>query len=97
MLDEEIQQQIDMDHAFIDHSVENPDGYISEDKQELMSNIQVSLETFVQETSMKFIFRDVDPNDDEDWKDYVNGLYHMGLKEYMEIQESAMQKRNGAK
>lgn len=91
MLDEEIRQQIQAKDG-LDYSVRKPNHYDTEEESELVHNIEVSLDTFVKETSMKFIFKDIDPMKDNDWQDYLNGLDHMGLKEYIRIQEGAIQR-----
>lgn len=93
MLDEDIQQQILTSNYQNDFSFTKPVGYFTEAETELINDIEISLTTFVQETSMKFIFKDIDPANEADWQDYINGLEHMGLKEYLRIQDDADQRR----
>lgn len=89
MLDEAIQQQILASSYLNDVSFDKPIGYYTKDEEELVNDIDISLTTFVQETSMKFIFKDIDPANETDWQDYINGLQHLGLNEYLQIQTEA--------
>lgn len=89
MMEPSMQQQIKESAYEKDHSFIKPIGYYTEKEEELVQNIEISLETFVQETSMNFIFKGIDPMNEEDWNDFLNGLDHVGLQEYLSIQKTA--------
>lgn len=96
MLDEEIRGQIHMEKKTADYSIRKPKGYYTEKEYDFIHDVQVSMDTFVKETSMKFIFRDLDPMNEEDWQSYQKALEHMGYSDYMRIQKTALRRsRNG--
>ena len=92
MLDKQLQKQIKETQYKTDQSFMKPVGYYTDEERELINQIEVSLDTFVQETSMNFIFKDIDPANEENWQDYMNGLNHMGLQQYIDIQIKAAEK-----
>lgn len=72
-----------------DYSFDCPRGYYTPEEQEWIEQHEVSLSTFVEETTMNFIYKSIDPADDEDWQDYLDTLKSFGVEEYVKIQESA--------
>ena len=52
----------------------------------------MSISTFVDETSMNFIYKSIDPADDGEWQEYLDTLQSFGAEEYIRIQKAAYER-----
>lgn len=75
-----------------DYSFDRPRGYYTENEQKWLDQHEVSISTFVNETSMNFIYKSINPADDKNWQEYLDTLEEFGVKEYVEIQERAYER-----
>lgn len=89
MLDEELRSAVSESSYEKDYSFDKPRGYYTQEEQERLEILEVNLSTFVEETSMNFIYRSIDPAEEKDWQDYLDTLKEFGMAEYLEIQENA--------
>lgn len=92
MLQQDAQTQIQETAYEDDYSFVVPKGFYTKEERELVNTIEISLATYVEETSMNFIFKDIDPSDPAQWNSFVEGMQHMGLSDYMEIQYKAYER-----
>lgn len=84
-----LKQQI-KDHPYqVDHTMPEVASYVPNKQQELLLDMEVSLTTYVQETSSNFIFKSIDPRDGAQWQDFLAGLEQLGLNDYLQIKQTA--------
>lgn len=95
MLDEQGKKIINENRFKKDYSFIEPRGYYTKEEQEELSDLKTAINTFMEETTMNFILKDIDPNNDEQWKEYVDTLNKMGLPRYLQIEMDAWKRMNG--
>lgn len=85
MLDEDVRKALETAEASepADYSFSKPCGYYTEEEENRLDEMEVNLSTFVEETSMNFIYRSIDPSSEKDWQDYLDVLEAYGLEEYL--------------
>lgn len=65
-----------------------PPVTLTEDQAAQEAELATNLSTEVGASFAKFVTGQYDPNDDGQWKDYQNRIDQIGLKSYLEIQQS---------
>ena len=67
-----------------------PQVYLTNDEIDETRGISGDLETFIEEEEARFITGQIDPNNDEDWDNYVSTLENMGVERLLEIYNEAL-------
>lgn len=94
MLDEEGKKIINENRFKEDYSFVAANAYYTKEEQEELNNLKVAINTFMEETTMNFIFKEIDPSKDVHWEEYLDTLSKMGLSRYMEIETNAWKRMN---
>ena len=94
MLDEKGKKVINENRFKKDYSFIEPKAYYIKEEQEELNNLNISINTFMEETTMNFIFKKIDPSNDKQWKEYIDTLSKMGLPRYLEIETNAWKRMN---
>lgn len=89
MLDEAPREAVLEEMEVQEYSFDRPRGYYTPEEQDWIEQHEVSISTFVEETTMNFIYKSIDPAEEEDWQDYLDTLESFGAEEYVRIQETA--------
>ena len=92
MLDSDVRAAVDEASYQEDYSFDEPRGYYTKEQEDRLDTLEISLSTFVEETTMNFIYSSIDPSDDGDWQDYLDTLESFGMEEYLEIQLDAWER-----
>jgi len=67
--------------------------YYTEDEKELVDEIKVDLSTYVTEMRAKFIYGELDIDDDAVWDEYVKQTRKLRVNEYIDIVTDAMDRK----
>lgn len=92
MLDDAPRKAVLEEPELPDCSFDRPRGYYTAQEQEWLEWHEVSISTFVDETSMNFIYKSIDPADDGEWQEYLDTLQSFGAEEYIRIQKAAYER-----
>ena len=58
-----------------------------------MADLSTTINNYVKQMLTKFTVGSADPNDDKQWKHYLDTLGQMGLDEYLKINQKAYDNR----
>ena len=67
----------------------------NEEEQELVSEVEKVLKDYVNNSRALFATGAMDPTDDADWQEYLNGLKAQGMYEWQEAAQAAYDRMNG--
>ncbi|MDN6161538.1 MAG: extracellular solute-binding protein [Atopostipes sp.] len=70
-----------------------PPVYLTEEEIEEVKNISGDLESYIEEEEAKFITGQLDPENDEDWNNYVSQVEDMDVERYEEIYQDALDRQ----
>jgi len=65
-----------------------PQVYLTAEEQEVVSGIEVDLDTFIRNSEAQFITGQTELTD-ESWNEYVSTIENMGVEEYVEVYQAA--------
>lgn len=68
-------------------------SYFTEDEKELFDEIKTDFNTYVQEMRAKFVYGEVDVNDDAVWEEYVKQIRKLRVNEYIDLINDAMDRK----
>jgi putative aldouronate transport system substrate-binding protein len=72
-----------------------PPVTLTEDQAAQEAELTTNLTTEVGASFAKFVTGQYDPNDDGQWKDYLNRIDQIGLKSYLELQQAGYEAYDG--
>lgn len=73
-----------------DNALDMPEITLTVAEQEQYSAVATDVETYMDETIIKFIIGDMDPYDDTTWNDYVSTMERLGTTTMIEIYQAAL-------
>ena len=64
----------------------------NDEENDILGNLQVDIMEYVKGMRAKFASGELDPNDDAQWKNYIDTLYGMGLELWLEQSQNAYER-----
>lgn len=78
-----------------DNANDMPQVVLTTEEQDEYSRVSNDVDTYMDETIVKFIIGEIDPNDDAAWNEYVSSMKRLGADTMLEVYQAALERYNG--